>query len=215
MMCMKCLLIASVFTISLKITMYSLTFTSALQALQPVSMWVYDWLCAGGAVQRPVGAGVAPRGVGVVTAAERQTLQLAVSPRQGRVQALPLPRHRGHPRHRPQAPLRAARRVQRQGASALVVLSSSSSLATPRSIGISCCWCQAFLLECQCLVKHIDCTNNHREIFMVSYSKVLFTVVALIDKIFLSKTRTDTWYEQSILQPNDMLLLKRVEKFPW
>ena len=100
---------------------------------------VCDWLRAGGAVQRPVGAGVAPRGVGVVTAAERQTLQLAVSPRQGRVQALPLPRHRGHPRHRPQAPLRAARRVQRQGASALVVLSSSSSLATPRSIGISCC----------------------------------------------------------------------------
>ena len=59
----------------------------------------------GGAVQRPVGAGVPPRGLGLETAPLQPQVPLAALPRQGRVQALPLPGHRGHSCHRSQETL--------------------------------------------------------------------------------------------------------------
>ena len=72
-------------------------------------------LDAGDPVQRPFGAGEPPRVVGVASDAVGRSLLVARQPRLRRLQAIPLHRHRGSARHRPQTTLRPTLRVQRQG----------------------------------------------------------------------------------------------------
>lgn len=74
------------------------------------------FLCfAGSAVQRPLGAGEPPRCVCLEPLPVQAGVQLPGQPGPRGVQAISLPRHRGHPGYRPQEALWFPGRVQCQG----------------------------------------------------------------------------------------------------
>ena len=79
---------------------------------------------AGGAVQRPLGAGEPSRGLRLEPLSVPAPVQLPAQPWPRGVQALSLPCHRGHTRHGPQEALWLPGRVQCQGMSKATLIQS-------------------------------------------------------------------------------------------